>query len=159
MPREMGIMPKVIYSDINRNDDLESKHVATYCNSLEELLQTADFVSLHVPLLDSTKHLINEARLRLMKPTSYLINTSRGPIVDEKALLEDLKGKIISGAALDVFESEPDITRGLVDLENVILTPHIASASESARKEMAEIVANNIIDFFEGRLPRNIVNK
>ena len=93
-----------------------------------------------------------------MKPTSFLINTSRGPVVDEKALEKALKEKIIHGAALDVFEFEPKITPGLKKLDNVILTPHIASAESDARNQMAEIAAQNIIDFLEGRKPNNIVN-
>ena len=115
-------------------------------------------VSLHVPLLDSTKHLINEVSLRLMKPTSFLVNTSRGPVVDEKALEKALREKVIAAAALDVFEFEPKTVPGLTKLQNVILTPHIASASLEARNQMAEISAQNIIDFFEGRTPKNIVN-
>ena len=153
-----GLGMKIIYSDVVRNDRLEKEYGASYCGSVEEALKTADIVSLHVPLLDSTKHLINEARLRLMKPTSFLINTSRGPVVDEEALEKALKQRIISGAALDVFEFEPKITSGLTKLDNVILTPHIASASMEARNQMAEIAVQNIIDFLESGKPNNIVN-
>lgn len=154
-----GLGLKIIYTDVVRNERIEKECNADYCESLEELLSKADIVSLHVPLLNSTKHLINEERLRMMKPTSFIINTSRGPIVDEKALEKILKEGVIRGAGLDVFEFEPKLSRGLVKLQNVILTPHIASASEAARDQMAEITANNVIDFFEGRIPRNIVNK
>ena len=149
----------IIYYDIKRNNTIEKECGAIYYNTVEEVLQKSDFVSLHVPLLSSTLHLINEERLAQMKPTSFLINTSRGKVVEEEALEQALKAEIIRGAALDVFEFEPKISKGLRKLPNVILTPHIASASEDARNEMAEIVANNIIDFFEGRTPRNIVNE
>ncbi len=154
-----GLGMNIVYCDVIRNENFEKEIGATYCSSIEELLKMSDVVSLHVPLLPSTKHLINEERLRLMKPHSFLINTSRGPIVDEEALEKILKEKVIGGAGLDVFEFEPKISDGLMKLQNVILTPHIASASIEARNEMAEIVANNIIDFFEGKIPRNMVNK
>ena len=151
----MGI--NVIYFDVKRNQDFEKGSGAVYCSSIEELLSKSDFVSLHVPLLDSTRHLINADRLRLMKPTSFLINTSRGPVIDEKALVKALKERVIAGAGLDVFEFEPKLSLGLSKLPNVILTPHIASASVEARNQMAEIVAGNIIDFFDGRRPKNIL--
>ncbi len=154
-----GLGLKVLYYDVVRNEQIEKEYGAVFCSTVEELLQKADFVSLHLPLFESTTHLINEARLRLMKPTSFLINTSRGPIIDEHALEKALREGIIRGAGLDVFEFEPKLSRGLLKLQNVILTPHIASASDDARNQMAEIVANNIIDFFEGRTPRNMINK
>ncbi|MDO8590820.1 MAG: D-glycerate dehydrogenase [bacterium] len=153
-----GLGMEIIYTDVVRNDRIEKECGAVYCNSVEEVLQKADIVSLHIPLLDSTRHLINEATLRLMKPSSFLINTSRGPVIDEVALEKALREKVISGAAIDVFEFEPKTVPGLAKLQNVILTPHIASASMEARNQMAEIAARNIIDFFEGRTPKNIVN-
>lgn len=154
-----GLELKIMYTDIARNERIEQECNATYCNSLEELLEQADIVSLHTPLLPSTHHLINKRRLAKMKPTSLLVNTSRGPVVDEKALVQALEKKVIGGAALDVFEFEPKLSPGLAKLQNVILTPHTASASIEARNQMAEVAANNIIDFFEGRMPRNSVNK
>ena len=153
-----GLGLKVIYYDVIRNERIEKECGVVYYNSIEELLQKADVVSLHVPLLDSTRHLINEKRLLLMKPTSFLVNTSRGPVVDEKALEKALRKKIIRGAALDVFEFEPKVTPGLKKMDNVVLTPHIASAEGEARNQMAEIAAQNIIDFFENGKPGNIVN-
>ena len=153
-----GLGLKVIYYDVIRNERIEKECGVAYYNSIEELLQKADVVSLHVPLLDSTRHLINEKRLLLMKPTSFLVNTSRGPVVDEKALEKALRKKIIRGAALDVFEFEPKVTPGLKKMDNVVLTPHIASAEGEARNQMAEIAAQNIIDFFENGKPGNIVN-
>ena len=153
-----GLGLKVIYYDVIRNERIEKECGVAYYNSIEELLQKADVVSLHVPLLDSTRHLINEKRLLLMKPTSFLVNNSRGPVVDEKALEKALRKKIIRGAALDVFEFEPKVTPGLKKMDNVVLTPHIASAEGEARNQMAEIAAQNIIDFFENGKPGNIVN-
>lgn len=153
-----GLGLNIVYSDVTRNDQIEKECGATYCASVEELLRKADVVSLHVPLLDSTRHLLDEARLKTMKPTAFLVNTSRGPVIDEKALVKVLKEKTIAGAALDVFEFEPKTAPGLTKLDNVILTPHIASASEKARNEMSEIAADNIIDFFEGRTPKYVVN-
>lgn len=149
---------KIIYFDINRNDDIERRTGATYISEMEGVLKESDFVSLHVPLLDSTRHLIDKKRLSLMKPTACLINTSRGPVVDEAALVEALTKGTIRGAALDVFENEPHLAPGLADLENVVLTPHIASATESARASMSTTAARNIIDFFAGKIPENVVS-
>jgi lactate dehydrogenase-like 2-hydroxyacid dehydrogenase len=154
-----GLGLKIIYTDVVRNEQIEKESGVVYCNSIEELLPQADVVSLHVPLLESTRHMMNETRLKLMKPTAFLINTSRGGAIDEVALGKALREKIISAAALDVFEFEPKITPGLIELQNVILTPHIASASDGARNQMSEIAADNIIDFFEGKKPRNSVIK
>jgi len=121
-------------------------------------LKVADVVTLHVPLLDSTRHLINKKRLEMMKPTAYLINSSRGPVIDEKALVEALRGKQIAGAALDVYENEPELAPGLSELENVVLTPHIASATEETRQKMSEMAAQNILTFLDGKTPSNLVN-
>jgi lactate dehydrogenase-like 2-hydroxyacid dehydrogenase len=153
-----GLGMSVVYYDIARNEKIEKECNATYCETPEGVLSGSDVVSLHVPLMDSTKHLINADKLKLMKPTSFLINTSRGAVIDEIALEKALKNGVIAGAGLDVFEFEPTISGGLRKLQNVILTPHIASASIETRNQMAEIAANNIIDFFEGRPPRNQVN-
>ena len=144
--RAMGM--SVIYHDVHRNKVLEKKHRLDYM-SLNELLAKADVVSLHVPLLPSTKHLISHRELALMKNTALLINTARGPVVDERALTEALQKKKIWGAALDVFEHEPTVSRQLEKLSNVIFTPHIASATIEARNEMSKIVANNITAFLE----------
>lgn len=153
-----GLGMTIAYTDVARNERLEREYGATYYEQLDALLPQVDVVSLHVPLLDSTKHLINAQRLSLMKPTAFLINTARGPVVDEQALAQALRTGVIASAALDVFEFEPTTVPGLAELQNVILTPHIASASAAARNQMAEIAAHNIIDFFEGRTPRNVVN-
>lgn len=152
-----GFDAKIIYHDLRRNDAFEQESGAEYKEQLEDLLREADVVSIHVPLLDSTRHLINAERLRLMKPTAYLVNTSRGPVIDEVALVEALRTGTIKGAALDVFENEPALTPGLAKLENVILTPHIASGTEETRGKMAELAAENIIAVLEGREPPNAV--
>lgn len=152
-----GFEMKVLYNDVNRNEEFEKEFSAQYLATVEELLPQCDFVSLHVPLLDSTRHLINETRLKMMKPTAYLINTSRGPIIDEKALAQALAEKTMAGAALDVFEFEPEITPELKNLDNVILTPHIASATEETRQAMSKLAAQNIIEALEGRTPPNLV--
>ncbi len=147
----------VTYHDTVRNEQLERDCDARHAASIEDLLSTADVVSLHVPLLDSTRHLIDEKGLSLMKPTAFLINTSRGPVIDEIALEEALRNHRIGGAALDVFEFEPKTVPGLTERENVILTPHIASASREARDQMAEVAALNVIDYFEKGAPRNVI--
>ncbi len=152
-----GFRAKIIYYDVNRNEDFEKEFQAEYRKDVDDVLKEADFISIHVPLLESTRHLINKERLSMMKPTAYLINTSRGPVIDEQALAEALKNKIIKGAALDVFENEPALAPGLAELENVILTPHIASATEETRSKMSDIAAENIIAALEGRVPPNLV--
>ncbi len=154
----LGFGTHILYFDLVKNERIEKEYQAEKCATLDELLSKADIVSLHVPLLPSTHHLINKENLALMKPTSFLINTSRGPVIDECALVEALENKIIAGAGLDVYEFEPKLARGLAKLPNVILTPHIASATQSTRDEMAEVAAQNIIDFFEGKTPKNKIN-
>jgi glyoxylate reductase len=151
-----GFGVKIVYSDVQRNKDFEKKFKAKYL-SLNELLKSSDFVSLHVPLLKSTHHLISSKQLKMMKKTAYLINTARGPVVDELALLKALKAKEIAGAALDVYECEPAIdclpgdNLQLKDFDNVIMTPHTASASIEAREKMAALAAGNIVAALKGR--------
>ena len=139
-----GFDMKIIYYDVHRNEKLEKKYGFIY-REIDDLLEKADFISLHTALTEETKHLINADRLKLMKQNACLVNTSRGPIVDEMALIKALKEKKIAGAALDVFEEEPELMPGLIDLDNIILTPHIASGTKGTRDKMAEIAANNII--------------
>ena len=143
-----GFGSSIIYSDICENKILEEETGAVK-KEFEELIKTADIISLHVPLLPSTTHMINKEVLSKMKSTAFLVNTARGAVIDEKALVEALQNKTIRGAALDVFEFEPKLTKGLNKLDNVILTPHIASARDTARNMMAEIAAKNIISVFE----------
>ena len=152
-----GFGMQVIYHDVARAEELEHTTGASYCAAIEDLLRAADVVSLHVPLLPATTHLINAERLALMKPSAYLINTSRGPVIDEDALVHALQEGVIRGAGLDVFEAEPSLTPGLAALENVVLTPHIASASEETRGRMSELVAENLIAFFAGGTPPHVV--
>lgn len=142
----------IIYNDIVRNETMEKEFGATFVTR-DELFREADIVSIHVPLLPSTTHLITREVLRTMKPTAFLINTARGAIVDEVALTEALLQRTIAGAGLDVYEFEPHVTEKLLELPNVVLTPHIASSRETVRIKMAETVANNIISFFETGAP------
>jgi len=151
-----GFDMKVLYYDVNRNETFEKEYSAVF-TSLDDLLKQSDFISVHVPLLDSTRHLINAENLKLMKPSAYLVNTSRGPVIDERALALSLSKGEIRGAAIDVFEFEPKITPELLQLDNVILTPHIASATEETRSKMSDLAATNIIEALEGRIPPNLV--
>lgn len=150
-----GYNMEVLYHDIKRNEEFEIRFSATY-HELQTLLKESDFVTLHVPLLPSTRHLISEKELNLMKKTAILINTSRGPVVDEKALVSALKNKKIWAAGLDVFENEPKLAPGLKDLPNVVLTPHTASATVEARNLMSKIAAENIIAALSGQTPPNL---
>lgn len=152
-----GFDAKIIYHDVKRNENFEKEFNAVYKEKLEDLLKEADYITLHIPLLPSTHHLINEEKLKTMKQTAYLINTSRGPVIDEQALVKALKQGWIKGAALDVFENEPNLTPGLAELDNVVLTPHIASATEETRSKMSELAAENIIAALEGKTPPNLV--
>jgi len=154
-----GFDMKVIYNDIKQLPPLEKDLGAEFKATTEDVLREADVVSIHVPLLPSTEHLINAERLALMKPSAYLINTSRGPVIDEVALVDALKNGVIRGAGLDVFEFEPKLAKGLAELDNVVITPHIASASEETRNKMSEMVAQDIIDFLAGEVPTNVVKE
>jgi glyoxylate reductase len=149
--RARGFAMPILYHDARRNPGAEQELGATYVDSLDDLLARSDFVSLHVPLLAETRHLMNAERLRRMKRTAILINTSRGPVVDEKALAEALKEGVIAGAGLDVYEREPTVEPALLQLENAVLLPHIASASVRTRTRMAVRAAENIVAFIEGK--------
>lgn len=155
----LGLGMKLAYYDVKQMPQIEEDFGATFIPTVEGILEVADVVSIHVPLLPSTEHLMNEARLRMMKPTAYLINTSRGPVIDEVALVDALKNGTIRGAGLDVFEHEPALAPGLVDLPNVVITPHTASASEETRGKMSEMAAQNVIDFLAGEEPENVVRE
>ncbi len=141
--RATGFDMKILYHDTKQNSELERKCNAKFV-SLDELLEKSDFISLHVPLNENTRH---------------LINTSRGPVVDENALVTALKEKIIAGAGLDVFEGEPLLAPGLIELPNTVLLPHIASATVETRTKMALMAAENIINMAQGKIPPNILNK
>jgi len=151
----MGV--KTIYYDVKPDKEFEKKYHAQYV-PLHTLLKTADFITLHVPLLPTTKHLINAKILRLMKKTAYLINTSRGEVVDEKALIYALEKKQIAGAGLDVYETEPRVNPKLTALHNCILTPHTASATVEVRLQMSKDAANNIIAVLLGKGKAKRVN-
>ena len=156
--RAKGFDMKVIYHDIYRREDLEEELGIAY-KSREEVLREADFVSLHVPLTPETHHMIGAGELAAMKETAILINTSRGPVVDEEALYEALRDGAIAGAGLDVFEVEP-INPGspLLDLDNIVLTPHLASGSVETRTKMAVTAATNLVSVLQGKEPPNLVN-
>lgn len=151
-----GMGMKILYFDIKRDKKFEKKYSAKFA-TVKELLKKSDFISLHVPLLKSTHHLIGAKELNLMKKSAFLINTSRGPVIDEKALVKALKAKKIAGAALDVYEQEPKLASGLTKLPNVVLTPHTASASIETRSAMAETAAKNIIAALKGKRPPNVI--
>jgi lactate dehydrogenase-like 2-hydroxyacid dehydrogenase len=155
--KAQGFGMKVIYHDLQPNPAFAAATGGSYVDK-ETLLREADFISLHVPLLPETTHLIGEAELKLMKKTAILINTSRGPVVDEKALVKALQEGEIWGAGLDVFEKEPDFEEELADLENVVILPHIASASLETRTKMGLMAAENILAALRGEIPPNCIN-
>jgi glyoxylate reductase len=156
--RARGFGMRLLYHDAQRaSEDLERELALEFVEK-EALLQQSDFVTLHVPLLESTRKLIGEAELRLMKPTAILINTARGPVVDEAALADALERKTIAGAGLDVFEREPQVLPKLLELSNVVLAPHIASASVDTRRRMCMIAAENAVAAVNGQRPPNPVN-
>ena len=156
--RSTGFDMKVIYYDVNRmSHDEELEYHVTYM-PFDDVLQQADFISIHTPYMPSTHHLIGERELNLMKPSSILINTARGPIVDEKALVKALQAGTINGAGLDVFENEPAVEPELLTMENVVLLPHIASASLRTRTLMATMASDNIVAHHLGQRPPNILN-
>jgi glyoxylate reductase len=148
--RAMGFRMKILYTDATRNEAAEKEFGARFV-PLDELLAQSDFVTLHVPLLPETRHLIDARRLAQMKRTAILINGARGPIVDERALAEALRDGVIAGAGLDVFEGEPKVEPLLLERENAVLVPHIASASERTRVRMAVRAAENILAFLDGK--------
>ncbi|MEM3577239.1 MAG: glyoxylate reductase [Candidatus Bathyarchaeia archaeon] len=156
--RAKGFNMKILYYDVIPRPEME-KELGAKRVDLDTLLKESDFVSIHVPLMKETYHLINAEKLKLMKKTAYLINNARGPVVDEKALYEALKKGTIAGAGLDVFEQEPTpVDNPLLKLDNVVVAPHISSASYETRSRMAEMVAENLVAFFEGKTPPNLVN-
>ncbi len=156
--RARGFGMSVTYHDaVRAPDEVERELGVTYV-PLDQLLRESDFISLHVPLIPQTQHLINAAALRTMKKTAVLINTSRGPVIDEAALVEALRTGVIAGAGLDVYENEPDLAAGLAALPNAVLLPHIGSASVATRSKMAEIAARNVIAFFAGEVPPTALN-
>lgn len=154
--KSIGFQMKVVYADVVENKILNEKLNARRV-TLEELLGISDFISLHIPLMPQTKHIIGEKQFGLMKPTAVLINTSRGPIVDEQALMKALQTKKIAAAGLDVYENEPKPVEGLLKLPNVVVCPHIASATLGTRTKMAIMAAENLIAVLQGKEPPNAV--
>lgn len=148
---------KIIYTRRNRLDEKVEKELSAQYVSLDELLQQSDIVSLHCPYSTETHHLISDAQLSKMKKTSYLINTARGPIVNEEALANALINKTIAGAGLDVYENEPKVNEKLLKLDNVVLLPHLGSATVETRTAMATTAANNALEILSGNKPLNPV--
>ena len=157
--RAHGFNMRVVYNSKTkeRRNEGTKEQLGEYME-LEQLLEESDYITLHVPLNDETRHLINAEKLELMKPTAYLINTARGAIVDEHALVEALHTGKIAGAALDVHENEPQMNPELMQMENVILTPHIASATVEVREKMGEQAVSAVLAALSGGKPENLVN-
>ena len=156
--RGRGFDMKIIYADPRRlPPEEEAKFDAGY-RSFDDLLREADFVSLHPQLSPATRHLMSDAQFALMKPAAYIINTSRGPVIDEAALVRALKAKKLAGAGLDVYEHEPQVSSELIAMTNVVLTPHLGSAVLELREGMANVVADNCIALIEGKPPVSCLN-
>ena len=156
--RAKGFDMQILYTDVSRvHPSIEEGLGASFVDK-KTLLAESDFVTLHVPLLPETTHYISTDEFSLMKHTSILINASRGPVVDEKALVKALKEKKIAGAGLDVYEEEPKVEPGLIQMKNVVLAPHIASASYETRLRMATMAAKNLVVGLKGKQPPNLVN-
>ncbi len=156
--RAKGFGMQILYTKRRRLDAAQEAALGVTYKELDDLLRESDFVSLHVALTPETVHLIGRRQLALMRPSAFLVNTSRGPVVDEKALVEALQQREIAGAALDVYEQEPFVAPGLIGLPNVVLTPHLGSASAETRARIANIVADNVIAVVQGRRPPNLYN-
>jgi glyoxylate reductase len=149
---------RILYHDAVRAPEAVERELGAEFVSAERLLRESDFVSLHVPLLPHTRHMMSTEQFHLMKPTAILVNTSRGPVVDEAALAEALEERVIAGAGIDVFENEPQVHPTLLKLENVVLAPHIASASVDTRRKMSMMAAENAVAVIEGKKPANLLN-
>jgi glyoxylate reductase len=156
--RARGFSMRVLYHDAIRANETIERELELEFAGKEQLLRESDFITLHVPLLDSTRHLIGAPELKQMKKSAILINTSRGPVVDEAALAKALDQAWIAGAGLDVFEKEPQVHPELLNLENVVLAPHIASASIDTRREMSMLAARNAVAALEGQRPATLLN-
>ena len=155
--RALGFHMKVIYTDAVKAPAEVAKSLNVEYRDMNALLAESDFISLHVPLIPETRGLFDSPKFYRMKPTAFLINTSRGPVVEEAALVAALDAKKIAGAALDVYENEPFIHSGL-KRPNVVLAPHLASASLETRTKMAVMAANNVVALFTGQMPPNMLN-
>jgi glyoxylate reductase len=156
--RARGFGMRILYTKRRRLEPPREAALGIEYGSLDDLLRQADFVSINAALSPETIHLVGERELRLMRPSAYLVNTARGPIVDEKALVRALEEKRIAGAALDVYENEPMVEPELINLPNVVLTPHLGSAAFDTRARTSSAVVDNIIAVIEGRQPPNLYN-
>ena len=156
--RAKGFDMKIYYTDVVRAVPSVEKELGGLFVDKKTLLSESDFITLHVPLGPQTTHYISTAEFAVMKPTAILINASRGPVVDEKALVQALGEGRIAGAGLDVYEREPEVEPALIQMKNVVLAPHIASASRGTRGRMATMAAENLVAGLTGRLPPNLVN-
>jgi len=156
--RARGFDMKVLYHNRRRLSEEEERSLGVSYGDFVTVLSRADFVSLHVPLTPDTHHLMGQKELAIMRPSAYLINTSRGPVVEEQALLEALKEGVIAGAGLDVYEKEPDLTPGLEELDNVVLLPHIGSATIETRTKMGLTAAKNLLAGLRGGKPPDCLN-
>jgi len=151
---------RILYADEIAADPETESELKVQRVPLETLLKESDFITLHCPLIpEKTYHLIGEKELSSMKPSAYLVNVARGPVVDEKALVKFLREKRIAGAALDVYENEPSLSKGLADLDNVVLTPHLASATHRARRSYVALAIKNLLAGLRGEIPPNLVNE
>jgi len=155
--RALGFNMRVLYHQRNRLPEVVEKQLGAEFVSLEDLLQQSDFVTPHVPLTDETRTMIGKDQLVMMKKTAYLIHTARGKVVDDRALVNALKAGELAGAALDVYENEPKLTPGMTELDNLLILPHIGSASTDTRDRMALLVADNVLDALAGKQPRSLV--
>ena len=156
--RARGFGMRILYTKRRRLESTVEAALGVTYLSLDDLLRESDFVSVKVALTAETVHLIGSRELRLMRPSAFLVNTARGPVVDEKALVEALRSGTIAGAALDVFEQEPQVEPGLLTLPNVVLTPHLGSAARGTRARIAAIVAENVVAAIQGRRPPHVYN-
>jgi len=156
--RAQGFDMKILYSDVKRADPTVEKTLGAEFVDKQTLLSRSDFVTLHVPLHPETTHYLSHPEFALMKSTAILVNASRGPVVDERALVRALREGKLAGAGLDVYEREPEVEPELMELKNVVLAPHIASASQETRLRMATMAAENLIAGLSGRRPPNLVN-
>jgi glyoxylate reductase len=156
--RARGFAMRLLYTKRRRLDEARETLLGVEYRSLDDLLRESDFVSINVSLTHETVHLIGYRELGLMRPSAFLVNTARGPIVDEKALVRALEEKRIAGAGLDVYEDEPKVEPGLINLPNVVLTPHLGSAALETRERIAAIVVENVVAVIEGRRPPNLYN-
>lgn len=155
--RSTGFDMTILYTDTRRNETLENELGARRVE-LDSLLQEADFLCVHVPLTDDTRHLLGKREFEMMKKSAVLVNTSRGPVLDESALVAALRSNEIFAAGLDVFEDEPSLKPGLAELDNIVIPPHVGSATIATRNKMAEMAAANIVAVLNGQMPPNCVN-